>query len=240
MNNISLLFLHGWGFKHNVFDELKKPFLSPMVSSPCLYTLARQAKNHSIDSIVDYLLKKIDKPTIIVAWSLGGVLATKLASLTNKIEKIIFISYAPKFVNSRYWHGVIDKKLYIDLQTRFMEDSSTAIEHFVNIICFGDKDIKESKRKLTKSIATKGDYDILKKWLIELMFIDQTEELLQLQLSKLFIYGEQDKLIQSKSYEQIASKINNSSCLSLKNCAHAPFISNPAKINKIIERFICV
>ena len=237
-NNCDYLFLHGWGFNHHIFESFVKGIKQTNnVLTPCLYQLSREAGSSSFKAIANELKRRIENSTVVIGWSLGGLIATNLARISNRIEKLILISYAPRFVNTEKWKYVISDKDYKELKYDFVNDPEKTLNTFLGIVCFGDTPYKTSKKRLQGYIANTINKKILLSWLNEMAEEDQTELITMLNMPKLFLYGENDALINPEVTSQFQRHISSAQYEIIKNCGHAPFISCENETKKIVNRF---
>ena len=89
----------------------------------------------SIDSLARILANKIPDNSAILAWSLGGLLAIKIAhSWPKKVSQLIFISSQPKFTNARGWKGIDQRQadLYLELSINNINDFYSRFKKLVN------------------------------------------------------------------------------------------------------------
>ena len=231
--------LHGWGTSNIVwkdFAESLKGFKK--VSAPCLYELASNTKDNKFESVANVLSDKIDTEAVIVAWSIGGLVATPLAKLTSKIKAIVFIASAPCFVNKNNWSNVIDQKSIESLYESLSKDAEETLKYFAGLIAHGDESTKESNKMLRSSLADKRHKKVLSSWLMQMQEEDQRKIFAELKLPTQLILGEGDSLIKANIEKQMKHLNSNIESAVINNCGHAPFLSKQKQTSKIINEFI--
>ena len=79
------IFLHGWGVTNKVWREFATKLSGfDNILTPCLYAIARKSKDKGFKSIAETLSKTIKKNSVLIAWSIGGLVALRLLRATTK------------------------------------------------------------------------------------------------------------------------------------------------------------
>lgn len=233
------LLLHGWGIENTVWQKAQNSFSAfESLSSPCLYEIARKTEIINFESIASSLLSSIDKETVILAWSIGGLMAIPLQRLTGKVKAIIFIASTPCFVNKTYWLNVLDKKNILGLQTSLESNTKKTLNYFSGLIAHGDTKEKETNKIIRQHQTNETNREILSLWLDEMIITDHRRNFSEISCPVLMVLGEKDSLIHSKIEKELISLNNNIDTRIIKDCGHAPFISKHEETAKIIKEFI--
>lgn len=233
------MLLHGWGVSNTVWHEFAGRLNSfDNVSTPCLYEVASNTKDNKFEAIALALSKTINSNCVVIAWSIGGLIAMRLAKLSDKIKTIVFIASTPCFVNKKGWLNTIDRKSINDLQNKLLNNPATALEYFAGLMAHGDVSSKITNRKLRHNLANEKHSAILSSWLIELQQTDQRNDFASLNIPTQFLLGENDALVSPRIEKQIKQLSPNTQCTVFRDCGHAPFISKPEETVKIISRFV--
>jgi pimeloyl-[acyl-carrier protein] methyl ester esterase len=233
------ILLHGWGVSNTVWqnfaDQLKG---FDKVSMPCLYEVANETEDNKLESAATILSKKINSNSIIVAWSIGGQVATQLASITNKVKAIVYIASPPCFINKDGWLNVMSKKNIEELQNRLSADTVRTLKYFSGLVAHGDVSVKNTNKILRNNLADEKYKTILSLWLKQMIETDQTKQFVDLTVPIQIILAENDSLINSNVESQIKELNVNVRSVVINNCGHAPFISKTEETIKIIDEFI--
>ncbi|HIF51183.1 MAG TPA: alpha/beta fold hydrolase [Thiotrichaceae bacterium] len=233
------LLLHGWGTSNKIwqgFEEQLSAFNK--ITAPCLYEIADDTKDKNLDSIAGRIEERIKTDSIIIAWSLGGLVATYLAGMSNKIKAIIYIASPPCFINKHEWNNVIEEKAIKALQNNLEKNTESALNYFAGLIAHGDMSAKETNKFIRNNTTDKKHKETLFALLNEMRLIDLRKEFSKVKIPVKIILGENDSLINFKIKNDI-KKINpNVQCSVINNCGHAPFISKQHETIKIIDEFI--
>jgi len=236
---LECMLLHGWGVSNTVWREFAERLdYFDNVSTPCLYEVASNTKDNKFESIAIVLSKTINSDCVVIAWSVGGLIATRLARHTDKLKAIIFIASTPCFVNKEGWLNTIDKNSINDLQIKLLNNPMAALEYFAGLMAHGDVSSKKTNRVIRHNLANEKHSTILSSWLIELQQTDQRNDFASLNIPTQFLLGENDALVNPRIEKQIKQLSPNTQCSVFRDCGHAPFISKPEETFKIISRFV--
>jgi len=237
--NMDCVLLHGWGASNTIWNDFSKLLNGfNSISKPCLYEATAKTKDNAFESIAAELNDSINADTVLVAWSIGGLIATPLAKLTDKIKAVVFITSTPCFVNKKDWGNAIDKEGIDDLQIRLAKDTGSALEYFAGLIAYGDVSVKETNKTIRNNLAHEKHSAILSSWLTQMLEADQRNKFSELDLPMQIILAENDSLINSKIENQLKQLNPNIVCEAINKSGHAPFISKQAETIKIINGFI--
>ena len=233
------LFLHVWGLRQTVWSDIAGSFsIFNKVNAPCLYKLAREAQDTLLDSVAYQLKDAIVEDTVVIAWSIGGLVALPLAELTNKIKAIVFIASSPCFVNKEGWNNVIDRESISALKNNLSNNTHKTLEYFSGLVAHGDIKAKETNRLLRKHMACDEDHQALSDWLDQMLTTDKRNGFLEIDVPILVILGEKDSLINTNIETDLKSLNKTIEIQTIKNCGHAPFLTGQQEVSTLIDRFI--
>jgi len=240
-HKLDCMLLHGWGVTNTIWEDFAEDLnLFVDIGTPCLYSVASNTKDYSFESMSMQLNETITHDCVVIAWSMGGLLAMRLAELTDSIKAIIFIASPPCFVNKEGWKDTIDSKSIIDLQRKLLSNPAAALEYFAALIAHGEVSAKKTIRTIRKHIANEKNSAILSCWLKELLNHDQRNKFAALNIPTQVILGEHDALVCSQIQKQIEQLKPDTHCAVMNNCGHAPFINQSEEVVKLINEFISV
>ena len=236
---LNCVLLHGWGVSNNVW----KSFVLKLnnfenIYMPCLYDIYRHSNDWRFEAAAKALSKKIKENSIVIAWSIGGLIALKLMALTTKVRAIIFIASSPCFVNKEGWPNVINKNSLSELKKRFSSDAAVGLKHFAGLAAYGDMSSSVTNKTIRQYLAAEKQNQILSSWLNELEKTDQRDRFAALEIPVQIILGQNDILIKSNIQNQIRQLNPYTHSSIIRDCGHAPFISRPDETYNIINKFL--
>ncbi len=192
-----------------------------------------------IDGYIEKLAANITMPTNIVAWSMGGLLAIKLAvRFPRVVENICFISSTPKFVCAGNKNSGIDYQWFNQFLKQYQSQPVTALKKFLTLQVKNDAAAKECLRFL-KRVYDFESYDLVECG-IGLRLLQQlnlSEELTMLKCKTSFIHGSSDAVVNLQS-AQYAAYISNSPLSIISGAGHTPHVSQPEAVARIIKHYL--
>ena len=228
-SGVNTIYLHGWGFKSEVFDLLDEHRTG---ASPCLYSLA---DNVGYDAIIEAIANSISAETVLVGWSMGGQIAIEASLRTDRVKGLVLLASTPLLVNRVGWDAGIDDKAYKELCQSFSQDPAATLSEVVTLTAYGDSDYKRIVKQLEKYTANLAQVDALSLLLQQLGSRDLREELSSLSIPVLMCAGMNDALVSQRLFEQ--PDYNHIQTNLFPDCGHAPFVSRAREINAEIESF---
>ena len=239
VSKMDCILLHGWG----VTNQIWKEFVTKLngfdnILTPCLYNIVKHSSDKGFSSVASALSKTIKKDSIVITWSIGGLIALRLIPLTTKIRAIIFITSPPCFINKEGWLNVIQTNKLIELKNRFSKNTKETLLHFSRLVAAGDKFPSKINKRVQQSLSNETQKETLSCWLKEIELDDQRNQFMKMKIPSNIILGQNDVLIKSKIQYQIEELNPNAHCTIVEDCGHAPFISKPVEIYNLMQQFL--
>lgn len=256
----TLVFVHGWGMNRGVWEAIE-PSLFTLVDSlegadiRCKLKFVdllgygeRATKESDIDSqnlkydlatLADDLNAQIPKNSVLIAWSLGGLVASIVAERRLDIKGLITVASSPKFAGSNEWSG-IDVDVLMKFKQQLIEQQQATIKRFIAIQNMGvdnqryqNKLIQESifQYPLASTQALSDGLDILLNDDIRLVLRDIT-------CPHLAMFGRLDSLVPYAVIPQILEYSPNTQVKIFQNAAHAPFLSHTDDFISTLENYL--
>ena len=216
-----LVFLSGWWLQPTIFNNL---------NLQCSHQLLDLPPADSLDKIAQHLAAKIKDQSTIIAWSLSGLIALRLARLyPDKIAKLVLISTSPKFTATNNWPG-IDQKQQANFKQLIQQRESIILTRLAKLVAYPDKiHIDHHFDQRGKSFWQ--DY-------LALLFTsDLRQDYQQLSQPVLHVQGSKDAIINPEisHLQKLNPKIN---IKTIKNAGHAPFITHRSLFESMLKEFI--
>ncbi|MBW5803100.1 alpha/beta fold hydrolase [Coxiella endosymbiont of Ornithodoros amblus] len=226
-----IVFISGWGvhaslLKENTYLERK----ITLIDLPWLTEL-------TLESVVNCLLSQIPDESIILGWSLGGLIGIKLASqFPGKVKKLALISSSPRFVADANWPG-IDKK-YAD---RFLilakKNFNNLFNCFLFLVNYPNKNSAFRNQLIRNAVDFKRDKNCLRNYLSILFEIDLRAEYSRLKIPLFHLFGEKDAIYKVDS-KALSSLNKQSKIYSLPKAGHLPFLTHAREFYDRLMRFV--
>ncbi len=240
----NILLLTGWGATCKVWEPiipaLSAGFQINCVTPSWLSDSQIGSSLNNIDGYIEELAATIHQPINIVAWSMGGLLAIKLATrLPVLVESICLISSVPKFVSADNLNAGIDYQWFNQFVNQYQAQPLTSLNKFLALQVKNDMSARTCLRFLKKSCdfenynLTECEYGL--KLLRQLNLLEQLQAL---KCNTLFIHGSCDAVVNLQS-AQYAASISNSQIALISGAGHVPHVSQPNEVANIINTYLC-
>ncbi|XBC45086.1 MAG: pimeloyl-ACP methyl ester esterase BioH [Buchnera aphidicola (Schlechtendalia chinensis)] len=239
---INLVLIHGFGFNSKIWNALLPALSVNFTIHPI--DLPGFGENNTLKFMnlkktAKLLEKNIPNNSILLGWSIGGLIVSKISLLyPKKIKGLISVSSSPCFLMHQNWPGIRAhtlSKLYYELTTNYEE----TIQNFIDMQPIIYQNYNEEIFNLKKDILSypKPNTSTLKKGLKILQFSDLRNEIVKLKIPFLRIYGKLDTFVPKEIVKILDIKWPHTKSIIMEKCAHAPFISKKYKFSKIILEF---
>ena len=231
----TLVLLHGWGLNHAIWQPiaaqlanecdviaLDLPGYGNAVDSPEPYTL---------DALADQLAQAIPPQSLLLGWSLGGLVATQIAlRYPDKVRALALLASSPCFLQQADWPGM-NPGVMQQFSGALSANLPLTVERFLAIQAMGSatarQDIKQLKQAvLSLPLPTAA---VLASGLDILATADLRPQLCRLQMPIFFCGGRLDSLVPVAITELLPALSTNIDITIIAKASHAPFISHPAE-----------
>ncbi|QKJ85288.1 Pimeloyl-[acyl-carrier protein] methyl ester esterase [Paramixta manurensis] len=230
--NVDLVLLHGWGLNaqvwHGIIDRLSAHFRLHLVDLPGF------GRSHgfpalTLDEMVDTIHSQLPERAILLGWSLGGLVASRLAlRFPQQVAGVISVASSPCFTERDEWPGIKPQTLQ-GFQHQLSTDFQRTVERFLALQTLGTDSARQDARTLKEAVLSlpMPDVAVLEGGLEILRTADLREELDALKAPLLRIYGYLDGLVPRKVASLLDARWPASQSIVMEKAAHAPFISHP-------------
>ncbi|MCV2508760.1 MAG: pimeloyl-ACP methyl ester esterase BioH [Candidatus Lightella neohaematopini] len=241
--NINIILIHGWGINSkiwlNLVKKLKKDFCVHLFDLPG-YGYSKEMDLYTLDQLVNVIINDININNIIlVGWSLGGLIATKMVLMyPNIFEGLVLVSSSPCFCADYNWPGVSDIAL-ISFAKKLNDNYIKTMLRFIYLQNINIKLTKKEKFNL-RNIFLKDRIPSIKTLMFGLELLKSTDlrKLInRISIPHVTIYGKLDNIVPYKIALLNKNNKKNTNFI-LKNSAHMPFISESNNFYNILYNFI--
>lgn len=241
-----LVLLHGWGMNSGVFEHFI-PLLSDQLRVTTIdlpgfgeNSGILPSETYTVASVAHLLLPYLPENCVIAGWSLGGLVAQRLAlDYPQHVSGLITIASTPRFVSGPCWPG-IDADLLTQFETQLAKDYHKTLERFLAIQAMGSDTARQDMKAIRESITAypPPDLEALKAALGLLSTEDLRDHIGRIRQPTLRLYGRLDTLVPTSGIDRICELHPQSDTVVLPHASHAPFISHPQQSADIICQFI--
>ncbi|MBA3535233.1 MAG: alpha/beta fold hydrolase [Tatlockia sp.] len=216
-NGQPLVFFHGWGFDSRIWLELAKAIENRYQ----LYLV--DLPGFGLSSYMEWELFKhkllLELPDFftIAGWSMGGLLAMRLAlEEPQRITHLISISSSPRFIKENHWPGV-DKTVLSNFLENLSKDPQTIIAQFVDLQL--PKQSCYQNQHMPELASLRTGLEILSEW-------DFRKSLANFDKPACFMFGRLDAITPRTTMAAMQKIYPNYDYVMFSKAAHMPFLSH--------------
>ena len=237
----NILFFTGWGATCSVWEGII-PALDQGYQINCI--TPSWAGNNSygslsdIDAYVENVAKTIQSRVNIISWSMGGLIAIKLASrYPDLVSSICFVSSVPNFVSHDNTNSGIDFDWFAQFELNFANEPIATIKKFYVLQTMNDEFAKDALKRI-KLYCDPQQFDLDEcRFGLELLKLNLFDELANIDCKKTFIHGNLDAVVNIQAAKNTASS-TQSKFYVIEHAGHAPHVSHADQVCGIIKSYL--
>lgn len=234
----ALLVLHGWGMNQSVWSSvaasLEENFTVYWVD------LAGHGMNRDI-ALIDIetnsalIAAEIPKQTLILAWSLGGLIAQQIASqFPEKVSRLCLVASSPCFVQKSDWLTAMPSSVLENFMENLCNDFSATLKQFLVLQFLGVRGVQLQLKQLqAELLANPPTEQALIDGLAILQSADFRYSNIHAEIPTHWILGKLDRLVPI-ALAPVLEQQENTSVTQIAKAGHAPFISHPKEFLKAV------
>lgn len=234
-----IVFLNGWAASAGMLEEFK----ANLPSSYELYILD-DLYRFELEVILAKIDELITQETVLMGWSLGGMLAlyyTRLNRPIDQLKGLVLLNTSLCFVERPGFPEGVKRSDFNALRQLIIEnDSKSFVRLFTHLMVAGSSSFKHDRRFLGSIFTTEhlADRSVLSKGLSYLETFDFREDQLATKLNTLFIFGEHDALVSTSANIECLAKKSNVSVKVIPGMGHFPFGACAREVASVIDNKI--
>jgi len=187
----------------------------------------------------------IEKDTVLMGWSLGGMLALRYVqeSLTaqHRLKALVLLQVPPCFMQKTDWPSGVSAEAFESLQGIVEERKAIKLaRHFSQLMIAGSDDVS-TERKIVKAQYHEEnlpDWPVLSTGLNLLKTLDLRDSPATLSLPIFGLYGEKDALISPEVSGYFREHYLRFKAVSLPGMGHFPFGRHVQAVARKIDDFL--
>lgn len=237
-----LAMIHGWGMHSGMWmetrDLLSQHFELHLVDLPGMGH-SQNVDVYDLQSVAEKIAGAIPSNAYLLGWSLGGLIASKVALITP-IKKLILVGSTPCFVEREDWSYGMPRDVFESFFANAVHDYQGTMNKLLALIAMGSKNARATSKVLREALALRpipdrqgllGALDILR-------ISDLRQMMRGLDIPTLLIHGDHDKLVPVSAAEWMSQQLLQAELHVIKGAAHEPFISHPKDFTQFVTEFL--
>ena len=240
-----LVLLHGWGLNSGVWQscitQLNTSFTVTTIDLPG-FGLNHQKlpAPYTLEAVAELISEILPNPCILLGWSLGGLLAQKIALIAaQKIKHLVLVSSSPRFIADGNWPGM-QSNVLSNFNAQLELNLAATVNRFMAIQAMGSptakQDIKVIKEQMdhypaANPVALSAGLQLLED-------SDLRSEFANIQCPVDFILGRLDSLVPLKLQENLSALHHKANITVFDKSSHAPFISEPQRFIEVLTNIV--
>ncbi|EMR13221.1 Biotin synthesis protein bioH [Methylophaga lonarensis MPL] len=239
-----LVLLHGWSMHSGIWQPLIEPlqqqFRVHLVDLPGHGLSQWQAQDLQLDAVVDQLAEGLSFPAIWLGWSMGGLIALRLAQrYPTQVQRLILMAATPQFVQTKDWTTAMPAEVFQSFASKLGDNISATLQQFLLIQAKGAVHARQQIRQIAEDLAAgpTPQTGALREGLDLLLNENMRPAVQQLHCPLQWILGSRDSLIPIAVKEPLRALNPAATVHEIDGAGHAPFVSHSAVCLQLIEQF---
>ncbi len=237
----NLVLIHGWGCDSRTWqpllESLQKIASVTLIDLPG-FGASAPLPEFSLDAVLEQIATQLPAKSVVMGWSLGGMLAVQLAArFSDRIDAVITLAANLKFVASPDYPMAMPRAINRQFNQGFAQDPQATLKLFGGLLAQGDA----NERSLLKQLRRNEIGDVTDNWLQALQLLsvlDNREAFAQLRQPGLHLFAEKDALVPVAAAVGLQDINPQQETLILESTAHALHWSQPQLVVDAISRFL--
>ncbi|MDD5296481.1 MAG: pimeloyl-ACP methyl ester esterase BioH [Rhodocyclaceae bacterium] len=244
MSRRELVLLHGWGMHGGIWGEFGEILADECnLHRPNLpgHGGRTSVAPYSLDTLASTLLEELPRRAVLLGWSLGGMVAQRLAALApDRVEKLILVGSSPRFCRDESWSDAMAPAVLDAFEAQMRGDAAATLHRFLAIQALGGEDARAQVSLLKRFLGERPlpTEQTLRDGLALLRHGDVRPHLSEIRQPLCLIHGEQDGVVPVAAARRLAGLFPDAELHVLAGCAHAPFLTRPAEVAAIVRGFL--
>jgi pimeloyl-[acyl-carrier protein] methyl ester esterase len=236
-----LVLIHGWGMNAAVWDELlpnlEAGFRVTRVDLPG-HGLSREHALGELEDVAKALSDVIPKESVLLAWSLGGLIAMQLAAaFPERARRLLLVSTSPCFVRRDDWSAALDAEVFALFERGLLDDYSGTLRRFLGLQLKGVDQARELMRGLRQKLDLHPPDPLALQQGLRLLHGSDLRALLAgLDMPVSLLLGERDTLVPHTVAQSMIAECHVRDVEIVSGSAHVPFLTHQGQFLDWLER----
>ncbi len=238
-----LVLLHGWGGDSRTWEPLL-PFLRQYSDVIALdlpgFGDSPARGDFELETVLAALESSLPPRSVLVGWSLGGMLAVALAARRpERVTRVITLASNARFVADNQWPEAMASAVNRQFQSGFHRDAQAGLRRFTGLLASGDQHERELLKTLRRrQPETEAINEAWGQALQLLSTLDNQDALKQLRQPGLHVYAEHDALVPLAAAGALPALNQRQRVSVIAGAGHALHWSRPEAVAESLLHFL--
>lgn len=238
-----LALIHGWGMHGGIWagvrEDLARHFRVHVVDLPG-YGGSPACRPYDLDALARHLADVLPAQSGLIAWSLGGLVAQRLAlAWPERVRKLMLVGSSPCFTQQADWACAIAPEVLRDFASDLERDYAGTLLRFLSLQARNGENVRTVMKYLRVALFARGvpGAEVLRAGLDVLLESDLRGGMAALKPPLCVLHGERDTLAHVDAARWLARQTRGAVLVTIPGCAHAPFLSHPGIFLQSVTEF---
>lgn len=239
-----LVLLHGWGLHSIVWDDvmpaLLQRFRVTVIDLPGMGQSPLPNQDYTLDFLVDQVREVMPAHCHLVGWSLGGLVAIRLAQrFPQQILSLVTVACSPCFVARDDWPAAMRADILQKFAELYEEDNEGTLIRFLALNAKGSDTQQQDVAKLRDILYFCGlpAPRALREGLVILGDTDLRDALAELKQPVLMLFGEHDHIVPVAALDAVSALTPRVEVALMQGVSHVPHVSAPDIFARALQDF---
>lgn len=228
-----VVLVHGWGMHSGVWEDVVEALLDhyrvTLLDLPGHGYSRSTAAGHALSDLAAALVAATPAPAAWVGWSLGGLVAQRVALLApERVSRLVLVNSTPCFVQRSDWSCGIARPVLRRFAEELRQDHRAVLKRFIALEVYGSEHAGAQLHRLKAMLFQHGQPDVaaLEDGLAILEASDLRAELPRIACPTLLLMGQRDQLVPAAAGEAMRDLLPDARLHVFPRAGHAPFFSH--------------
>jgi pimeloyl-[acyl-carrier protein] methyl ester esterase len=226
-----LVLLHGWGMHGGVWDEalplLAARFTVHVVDLPG-HGHSAAVHAETFEEAVEQVAQVVPRRSLVCGWSLGGLVAQRLALRPDATRAVALVSSTPCFVQRHGWPHAMNAATVADFAAGLASDRDATLARFVRLNALNGAAGRDAVRAFTRRLQARGTpsgrgLGTALGWLRD---VDLRADAARITVPVLLLHGTRDQIAPIGAARWLAGALPRARLEELGDAAHLPFFTH--------------
>jgi pimeloyl-[acyl-carrier protein] methyl ester esterase len=240
-----LVLIHGWGLHGGIWgpwaEQCAERLRVTRVDLPGHGRSRELPARYDLDALADSVAAAVSGPAIFLGWSLGGLVALRLARRhPGRVRKLALVATSPRFARAPDWPHAMTAELLSGFAAELRRDYRETLNRFLALQVGFDAAGRALLRHLRAAMFEHGEPSAaaLAGALEILRDTDLRAALAGIAAPTRIVHGERDRLAPPAAAERLAAALPSASLAVIPGAGHAPFLSHPEAFHDALDGFL--